>query len=236
MPPTFRELDWRQTPMGDLILRLRRSPSLGGAEVYEVTLNGEFLMSSAVHRSEAALAELALEAFGEDRPRDVLVGGLGLGHTAVAALRDERVRRLDVVESLEPVIGWHRDRRVPAAAELMEDPRCRLIHDDFFRRVEEADGAEPRCDLILVDIDHSPDAWLDDAHGRFYSEAGLGRLTDRLNPGGVFALWSAELVDEPFLDRLRRVFEAVREHPIAFRHPMLHREEQNAVVVAQAPH
>ena len=70
---------------GELILRVRESPSLQGARVYEVKLDGAFLMSSAVNRSEVALADLAIEAVGE-QPCDVLVGNLGLGHTAKAAL------------------------------------------------------------------------------------------------------------------------------------------------------
>jgi hypothetical protein len=81
----LEELDYHQTPLGELILRRRLSPSAPGEPVYEVKLNDEMLMSSVVNASERAMARLALELLA-DRPCDVLVGGLGLGYTAAAAL------------------------------------------------------------------------------------------------------------------------------------------------------
>ncbi len=229
MGRTLEEIDRQPTPLGELLLRARRSPSLGGGRVYEVLLDGAFLMSSAVDHSETALADRALAAL-DDRPATLLVGGLGLGHTASAALRDARVHRLDAVETLAPVLDWHRRGLVPAAEALTSDPRCHLVHDDFFELIRRRDTG--RYDAILVDIDHSPSSRLDAAHGRFYSEAGLADLTDHLHPGGVFVLWSAEPVEEAFLTRLRRVFPDVRVHPIAYHHSMLHREECDHVVVA----
>ena len=41
------------------------------------------------------------------RKVDVVVGGLGLGHTAKAVLEDKSVASLLVVEMLEGVIAWH---------------------------------------------------------------------------------------------------------------------------------
>lgn len=61
-----------------------------------------------------------------------MVGGLGLGYTAVSALEDRRVASLVVVEYLEGVMEWHQKGLVPAGRILMEDPRCRLVHGDFF--------------------------------------------------------------------------------------------------------
>ncbi len=81
----FEELDYQETPLGELVLRRRKSPSIPDELVYEVTINGEMLMSSTVNASERALARLAL-AGRDDRPLDVLVGGLGLGYTTAAAL------------------------------------------------------------------------------------------------------------------------------------------------------
>ncbi len=72
----FEELDYQKTPLGELVLRRRSSPSLPGELVYEVTIDGEMLMSSTVNASERALARLALEG-RDDRPLNVLVGGLG---------------------------------------------------------------------------------------------------------------------------------------------------------------
>ena len=36
---TFEELDYRQTPLGELILRRRRVPALGDTDIFEVKLN-----------------------------------------------------------------------------------------------------------------------------------------------------------------------------------------------------
>lgn len=55
----FEELDWQETPMGELTLRRRVEPTLG-VEVYEVKLGEEFLMSSLFTAGEAALADLGL--------------------------------------------------------------------------------------------------------------------------------------------------------------------------------
>src|SRR3546814_20579251 len=72
---------------------LFRSPTLK-IDIYEVILGGEHLMSSIFTVAEIALARLGLaEVSGDDL--DVVVGGLGLGYTARAALEDERVRSLD---------------------------------------------------------------------------------------------------------------------------------------------
>lgn len=232
MSRTLQELDRCQTELGELILRVRKSPSLGGASVYEVKLDGAFLMSSAVNRSEVALAELGLEAFGEG-PCEVLVGGLGLGHTAEAALRQEWVRHVDVLEYLEPVIGWHRDGLVPAAAALTGDPRCTLVHEDFFEHVADASRWRRRYDVILVDIDHSPESLLSEAHGRFYTAERMEQLARDLGPGGVFGVWSAEPPGEVFMDRLAGAFGEVEQHTIAYQHPMLREEERNTVVLAR---
>ena len=52
----FEELDYRETDLGELILRRRGVRSLDGAEVFEVKLDGHFLMSSLVNEAGIALA------------------------------------------------------------------------------------------------------------------------------------------------------------------------------------
>ena len=235
MPRSIMELDYQQTPLGELILRKRRSPSLGGREVFEVTLNGEFVMSSVVTASEDALATLALDAWG-DRACDILIGGLGLGYTAAAVLRSERVRHVDVIEWLEPVIDWHHRRLLPVSNALDDDPRCRIVHADFFRHIADAAHGPHRCyDLILLDIDHSPESCLHQSHASFYSVDGLTELGASLRPHGIFGLWSAESPSPAFIERLRSVFQVVNEHPIHYDHPMLHQSETNVVVIARQP-
>lgn len=230
MAHAFEELDYQKTPLGELVLRRRRSPSVPDDWVYEVTLDHEMLMSSTVNVSERALATLAFEAMASP-PRDVLVGGLGLGYTAAAALESPSVQRLVVVELLAPVIAWHRNRLVPMAETLIDDPRCALVEDDFFSLWTSRSSGQ-RYDAILLDIDHSPDSLLDAQHAGFYSVAGLQALAESLRPGGVFALWSAWKPPAEFLDATTAVFASVQSHEVSFYNPHVNEPDANWVLVA----
>ena len=83
MPDSNLEiLAYEMSPLGLLCLRRRELLSQPGTIVTEVTLNHEFLMSSLYTDSERALAQTALQMHsGKDL--QVLVGGLGLGYTAL---------------------------------------------------------------------------------------------------------------------------------------------------------
>ena len=107
MTVEFEELDFQETPLGDISLRRRSELRLAGKIVYEVKLGDEFLMSSLFTDAEIQLARLGLAAL-EGTGLDVVVGGLGLGYTAAAVLEDPSVASLMVVEVMEPVIDWHR--------------------------------------------------------------------------------------------------------------------------------
>ena len=221
----FKELDFRPTPLGDLILRRRRIPRLGELDVYEVKLGDDFLMSSLFHDAERQLAKLGLAAL-EKENLDVVVGGLGLGYTAVAALEDPRVTSLVVVEYLEPVIEWHKNGLAPLGETLTKDPRCRLLQADFFalsRNVANSfDPENPtkQHDAILLDVDHTPTNVLLQTNTRFYTEEGLGELTQHLKPGGVFALWADGEPEAFFTDRLGKVFGQAESHTIEFANPI----------------
>ena len=230
MTSAYEELDHHQTPLGELVLRRRRVPGAGDDPVYEITLGGAFLMSSLVNESERALSRRALDLRGHGA-WEVLVGGLGLGYTAQEALQDERVRSVTVVELLPEVIGWHERGLVPLGPVLMADPRCLCVADDFFGRME--DPATPSYDVILVDIDHSPEALLHAAHGRFYERGGLEKLHAHVRPGGVFALWAGAAADRAFLARLEGVFGRAHAEEIRFYNPHVDRDDINAIYVAQ---
>ncbi len=93
----IQELDWGDTPWGAISLR-RRWDRVTERDVHEVRLGDEFLMSSQFTTGERELARIGLAAV-TGTSLTVLVGGLGLGYTAVAALEDERVTELTVVEA-----------------------------------------------------------------------------------------------------------------------------------------
>ncbi|GAB2731552.1 spermine/spermidine synthase domain-containing protein [Nocardioides pakistanensis] len=230
----FEELDWQNTPLGEISLRRRVEPSLG-VDVYEVKLGEEFLMSSLFTVAEIELARLGLaQTPGDDL--DVLVGGLGLGYTAAAALEEPRGRTLTVVDAIAPVIDWHRRNLLPDTAGLADDPRVRLVLGDFFGLVAGesgfGEGAPEQYDAILLDIDHTPRHVLNPSHAAFYTHDGLTALTRYLKPEGVFALWSDDPPDEAFLEVLSQVFPTARAELVTFPNPLTRGESSNTVYVA----
>lgn len=246
MPPSplFEELDYRQTPIGDLILRRRVVLSLDNREVHEVILGENFLMSSLFTEVEQALSRLGLAALDESNhapPWDLVVGGLGLGYTARAALEDSRVGSLLVVDFLDAVIEWHEKGLVPLGPELCADPRCRFVHGDFFELAQaDADSSlsfdpsspEKKYHAVLLDIDHSPRNLLTEQNADFYRPEGLTKLRDKLHPGGVFALWSDDPPDNEFMDSLRKVFASCKSHVVTFDNPIQGGESKSTVYVA----
>ncbi|MBC7981152.1 MAG: spermidine synthase [Armatimonadetes bacterium] len=237
MSELFEELDFRETPLGDLILQRRKVLQLEGLDVFEVKLGNAYLMSSLFHEVEEALSRLGLAAL-EGGEWDVVVGGLGLGYTAVAALEHDAVRSLVVVEALEGVIEWHQKGLVPLGKTLTGDRRCRLVHRDFFAlAADPAVGFDPespgrKFDAVLLDIDHSPSNLLHADNAAFYSREGLEKLAEQLHPGGVFALWSDDAPDENFLAELRSVFATARAEVVRFPNPLLGNESASTVYVA----
>jgi len=234
----FEELDHQTTALGEIILRRRSELKLDGRILYEVMLNREFLMSSLFTEAEIQLSKLALDGF-EGGELDVVVGGLGLGYTAAAALEYPAVRSLTVVDVMEPVISWHQQGLVPLGKELTSDPRCKLVHADFFAATAAKglgfDGTDklPQVHAILLDIDHSPSNWLNPGNSSFYSVEGLQNISDKLHPGGVFGLWSNDLPEAEFSELLDTVFASSESHVVTFPNPyILGSEASNSVYLA----
>ncbi len=234
----FAELDYCRTPLGELSLRRRQIPSLGDTEVFEVKLGDDYLMSSLFTTGEIALAELGLAEL-DSAPLDVVVGGLGLGYTAGAALDHPTVRSVLVVEFFAEVIVWHEKGLVPLGEKLGTDQRCRLIKGNFFALANSLEqGFDPqtpgrRFHAILLDIDHSPRHLLHPKNSTFYEPTGLRRLTTYLHPGGVFALWSNDPPDDHFLETLNSIFATSQAHVVTFHNPLQNCEATCTVYVAR---
>lgn len=228
MSKRFEELDFRSTPIGDVSLRRRWHPVLA-VDVFEVILGQEHLMSSVFTVAEEELAHLGLAA-AAGSSLDVVVGGLGLGYTARAALQDGRVRTVAVIDYLEAVIDWHQRGLVPLGPELTADARCTLVQGDFFALA--AAAQLPLCDVLLLDVDHTPRHVLHPSHAALYTPAGLAGLAAGLRPGGVFALWSDDRPDEEFLAELAGAFTTARAHEVPFANPLTGGESSNTVYVA----
>ncbi|MEC9142700.1 MAG: spermidine synthase, partial [Pseudomonadota bacterium] len=207
--------------------------------VVEVILNDEHLMSDMFTASEIALATIPmglLETGGAGQV-EVLVGGLGLGYTADAVLGFQSVASLTVVEYLSPLIEWHEAGLLPLGTRLSDDPRCFFVVGFFFDVARGAAGFDPampgrRFDGIFLDIDHSPDFHLNPSHADFYSDEGLARLSRSLKDGGIFALWSNDPPDEPFLARLASQFSTASAEEVVFHNPLLDEDCVQTVYVA----
>lgn len=211
-PSNLEILAYEDTAVGPLCLRRRELLSSPGTIVTEITLDGEFLMSSRHTVSEEALGQVALEIHGGSG-LDVLVGGLGLGYTANAALESDRVGRLEAIELLPQVLDWLERGLLPLSDALHADDRFHVVRDDAYARLM-APPDRP-FDLILVDIDHAPHDRLGERDARFYTEEGLDRASRHLAPGGVLGVWS--FAESPsFARALRNVFEEVRIEPVSF--------------------
>ncbi len=239
----FEEIDFQQTPLGAISLRRRSEPRLNNQVLFEVKLNEEFLMSSLFTEAEIQLSKLGLAALdGQDW--DVVVGGLGLGYTAVAALEFKQLKTLQVVDVMEPVISWHQKELVPLGAALNKDERCTLVHADFFdvatnakldfngQDIDPVTGVK-KVHAILLDIDHSPSYWLNPGNCIFYTEQGLKDMSKKLHSGGIFALWSDEPPAQDFMDLLNTIFESCESHVVTFPNPYTHGESTNTVYVAR---
>lgn len=201
------------TCLGTLCLRRRKTLSDPRQWVTEVTLNHQFLMSSLHTDSERALANLALEGLSGDGLR-VLVGGLGLGYTAQAALECERVAHVEVVEFLPQVVQWMRDGLFPLAEQLNQQERFLVTDGDIYQRLL-APPSGPRFDAILIDVDHSPQDQLADGDNSFYEVAGLQLAGKHLREDGVIAMWSYDS-HTPLLEAMRSAFEEASVHPISY--------------------
>ncbi len=233
----YEEIARHHVGIGELILRRRRLRS-DGEDIWEIMLDGGYLMSSQFVEGEIAVAQLALARLAGAGLR-VVVGGLGLGYTAKAVLDDRRVAALTVVELVPEVIGWLRDRLLPLGAELSQDPRCQLVEGDFFAMAVSEAGAAGTLpvglDAILVDIDHSTRHLIEADSGRFYTSAALKALASHLRPQGVFALWSSGAEDAEFVQAMGQVFADVRAERIEFVSPYREEPAFNIVYLGTAP-
>jgi len=222
-------LAYETTPLGDLCLRRRELLSRPGIVITEITLDHEFLMSSYNTASERALAHSAIEMHGGSN-LDVLVGGLGLGYTAHAALACEQVSSVEVVEFLPPVINWVENGLVPLSSELKADPRFVVRQGDVYAGLAESPGR--RFDVIIIDVDHSPEEQLGATSESFYTESGLARAKQHLAPGGILAVWSyAE--SSPFVDALRATFTQVETIPVSYWNDLVDEEHTDWLFVAR---
>ncbi|RST22556.1 spermidine synthase, partial [Streptomyces sp. WAC04770] len=125
----------------------------------------------------------------------------------------DRWGRIVVVEREQAIVDWHRRGpldRISGAA--LADPRTEVLHTDLLDHLR---TTTERYDALCLDIDNGPDWTVTEENGSLYSPTGLARCLDRLTPGGVFAVWSAQPSAE-FEQALRNAgFTRVRTEEVA---------------------
>lgn len=232
----FDEIAYRESAIGALSLRRRRVRP-DSEDIWEIKLDEGYLMSSQFVDGEIALATLAIDMLAGDA-LDIVIGGLGLGYTAKAALDDRRLERLTVIELIPEVIEWHREHLLPLGQAIAEDPRCTVRQGDFFALAGaptgfDCEASDHQYDAILVDIDHSTTHLIDAASADFYQSPALTAMAARLRPGGVFGLWSSDEIDVDFMRKIEAIFVDVRAERIEFFNPYRDAPAFNIIYLAR---
>ena len=177
-----------------------------GDEFSIKVVGGSELMNSRVHGSEEALAEHACARLAEREQPQLLIGGLGMGFTLAAVLRNVGEQARIVVAELVPVvIEWNRGLLGDCAGRPLEDPRVTVYKGDVARMLSTGRQA---YDAILLDVDNGPEGLTHKDNDWLYNVDGLSAAYSALRPRGVLAVWSAGPY-KTFLQRLRKAgFEA----------------------------
>jgi len=175
---------------------------------FSIRVNGCELMNSSAHGSEDALAELACaKAAGRPNPK-VLIGGLGMGYTLAAALKQlDPDASVVVAELSQAVVKWNKGPLAALAANPLRDKRCYIREDDVAVVIKEK---RHLYDAILLDVDNGPKGLTSKGNDRLYSKEGLEAAFALLRPGGVLAVWSVSS-DHSFTKRLKQAGFDVKE-------------------------
>lgn len=193
-------LDSSRTPDGKHMILMREGDAL------TIFVEERLLMSSRLHGSEDALAEVGCEHLVGRRARRratarVLVGGLGLGYTLRRAL--DLLGERDVVEVAElmpAIVRWHREGPLGAlAGRPLDDPRSVVVLGDLGAHLRAVE--EESYDAMLLDVDNGPEALSSRANRWLYGTEGLARIAGLLAPRGRVVFWSA-FEDRAFAGRL----------------------------------
>ncbi len=159
-------------------------------------------MNSRVHGSEDALAEHACARLVDRSSPHLLIGGLGMGFTLAAALRQLGDQaRVFVAELIPAVVAWNRGPLGERAGHPLLDPRV-TVHEGDVARILKA--KQQAYDAILLDVDNGPEGLTRKENDWLYSINGLSAAYASLRPQGVLAVWSAG-PDRDFTQRLRKV-------------------------------
>jgi len=182
------------TERGELVLR-----QVGND--FQVISNGTFLMDTRGGRSERLLVDAALQR--HPAPRDVLIGGLGIGFSLVAALADRRVAQVTVVEIEQALVDWHDTHLASFSGGLLHDARVVVVVADISTHLA---ACASSYDVVCLDVDNGPDWTVIETNNALYDDAGSRLVVGALRPGGVLSVWSASSSPQ-YEHRLRTVLD-----------------------------
>ena len=185
--------------LGDMALR--RRVGFDGQAFVELIVNGTFVMDTAQTSTERLLADAVLDRHAA--PRRVLVGGLGLGITAMTLLADARVEQLVVVEIEPLLLDWLRSGLVPSAQPLLEDSRVELRTADLIDVLR--DARDHSFEAVVLDVDNGPGFLAHPQNAALYGRVAMADARRVLTPDGMVAIWSAE----PSLELVETLAEVV---------------------------
>jgi spermidine synthase len=166
------------------------------------------LMTSLAHNSEEALAKLVCAKLSDLPEPAILIGGLGMGYTLGAALKEVGPKaRVVVAELIPAVVEWNRGPLAHLAGHPLSDARvCVRVQDVAMLLQTELDA----YDGILLDVDNGPEGLTRDSNNWLYSPEGLSAAYTALRPRGTLAVWSSA-PEKSFSMRLRKAGFAVEE-------------------------
>lgn len=181
---------------------------------FVIRIGASALMSSLVHGSEEMLAELACTHLAGRAKARALIGGLGMGYTLAAALRQLPAGATVTVAELVPVVvEWNRGPLAGLAERPLEDPRASVLEADVVDVIRASSGA---WDAILLDVDNGPNGLTRSSNDRLYSAAGLEAAARALREHGVLGVWSVA-PDAEFVRRMQKAGFDVHETAVRAR-------------------
>jgi len=172
------------------------------------------LMNSFVHGSEEVLAEMTCSKVSGKKDPTVLIGGMGMGFTLAAALKQLGSNaRITLAELIPEVVEWNRGPLGACAGYPLKDKRVKVVLGDVGKLIR---ASEEAYDTILLDVDNGPQGLTTSNNNWLYSMHGLTAARQALKPKGILGVWSVS--DEPkFTERLQKLgfkvsVEKVRTH------------------------
>ncbi len=169
---------------------------------------GGELMSTRKHGSEDALGSLPFKRLRKPEPVRVLIGGLGMGFTLAAVLKEVGPKaEVTVAELIPEVVEWNRGPLGERSGYPLNDPRTRVHVGDVAKLLRKSRGC---FDVIALDVDNGPEGLTKSANDWLYTMRGIAAAKDALAPNGILSYWSAG-PDPAFHDRLRQCGFIVEE-------------------------